>query len=392
MFKKTSSVDYMKYGEVFTDVAAKNETYEGNQILTIQGRNINNFYKCDTDVYIKCVTGIIMLVVTNDINSEEYAEFVVHRVVKINRGVYFNFVTLGDDALLEMAIPNYACITSNFGKLKYHYNRIKPIVRVNEIASYFYSVRGVGYHFPGERCECWELTYVDSGTLYTTIDGKEFEINNNQLILYAPGQFHTQSTKDKICSYLTVMFDMNLPVDLQYNIINTQFTAGRETKKSLESLVYSTDIKKNPNPTAMVLALERIINNAIRSKDANNHKKEQKIASTPMQQKFENELLQQIILYINENIYSSFNVQELCDHFAISRSSLQSLFRNNMGIAPKEYLSTLKLEKSKLLIKESKYSISEISDILGFSSIHYFSRKFKQEFGITPTDYANKIM
>ena len=51
----------------------------------------------------------------------------------------------------------------------------------------------------------------------------------------------------------------------------------------------------------------------------------------------------------------------------------------------------LKLNKGKLLIKESTHTISEISSMLGFTSVHYFSRKFKQEFGITPSDYAKSI-
>jgi len=103
-------------------------------------------------------------------------------------------------------------------------------------------------------------------------------------------------------------------------------------------------------------------------------------------------LRNEILLYINENIYTAFNIEELCAQFGISRSSLQSLFRNNLSIAPKEYVSSLKLEKSKLLIKESKFTISEIATMLGFSTIHYFSRRFKQEFGLTPTEYANKIL
>ncbi|MEE3309429.1 helix-turn-helix domain-containing protein [Sharpea azabuensis] len=50
------------------------------------------------------------------------------------------------------------------------------------------------------------------------------------------------------------------------------------------------------------------------------------------------------------------------------------------------------MQKSKELIKESKYTISEIASMLGFSSIHYFSRRFKQKFDINPTEYANKII
>ena len=62
-----------------------------------------------------------------------------------------------------------------------------------------------------------------------------------------------------------------------------------------------------------------------------------------------------------------------------------------MKVAPKQYISNLKLNKGKLLIKESTHTISEISAMLGFTSVHYFSRKFKQEYGITPSDYAKSI-
>ncbi|MVO76226.1 AraC family transcriptional regulator, partial [Paeniclostridium sordellii] len=38
-----------------------------------------------------------------------------------------------------------------------------------------------------------------------------------------------------------------------------------------------------------------------------------------------------------------------------------------------------------------EYTFSEIADYLAFSSIHYFSKKFKSEFGISPTEYAKSI-
>ena len=103
-------------------------------------------------------------------------------------------------------------------------------------------------------------------------------------------------------------------------------------------------------------------------------------------------MIEQIVLYINENISEPLSVEDLCDHFTLSRSSLQALFRQNLNTAPKEYISSLKLKKSQALIRESKYTISEIASMLGFSSIHYFSRKFKSEFGISPSEYANKII
>ena len=112
---------------------------------------------------------------------------------------------------------------------------------------------------------------------------------------------------------------------------------------------------------------------------------------TKMQQKYDNELLAEIALYIQENIYSQLNVEDICYHFSISRSTIQTLFLKNLNTTPKQYISDLKFAKAKQMIKDSTYSISEIARICGFSSIHYFSRVFKEKYGITPTSYAKSI-
>ena len=92
-----------------------------------------------------------------------------------------------------------------------------------------------------------------------------------------------------------------------------------------------------------------------------------------------------------QEILKQFTVEDLCMKFSISRSSLQNLFKSNIHITPKQYISNVKLNQAKIMIHEHNQTISEISDILGFTSIHYFSRKFKLQYGISPTDYAKSI-
>ena len=111
----------------------------------------------------------------------------------------------------------------------------------------------------------------------------------------------------------------------------------------------------------------------------------------PMQEHYESTLLNEILVFINNNVYKSFTVEDLCLKFSISRSSLQNLFKTNIHITPKQYISTVKLNQAKIMIHEHNRTISEISDILGFTSIHYFSRKFKIQYGVSPTEYAKSI-
>ncbi len=388
MFNKTSSIEFLKYGEVYTNYTRERNSYTSNYTLTIQNDSLIYFYYASNDVYIQVTSGICMLVVTDDLNSDAFDEFVIHRIVKINKGVYFNFVTLGNQAKVSMAFPADTVVQNKFFEKAYTYERIKPRIRIDELLAYYYSVRGPNYRSIPEDDYHWEFTIVDNGCVHTSVDGEEYVINANEMMIYGPGQYHVQKTENETASYLTIMIDMNLDEKYASQLINRVFSIDRESRSSVESFVRYNDSHSDFGQDLMILALEGIIINLLKGDETPPHK----IASTPMQQKFENELLNEILLYINENIYTSFNVEELCQHFAISRSSLQSLFRNNLGIAPKEYISNLKLEKSKLLIKDSKYTISDIASMLGFSSIHYFSRKFKQEYGINPTDYANKML
>lgn len=387
MFNKTSSIQFLLYGEVFSDYEFPNNEETENYNLTIQNDSFSYCYLANDDIYIEVTEGICMLAVCTDPKSKKYDEFVIHRIAKLNKGVLFNFVSLSNESKVKLTFPKETIVQTKFIPETYKYNRMKRSIHINELVAYYYNIRSSNYIFPGEADNHWEITIVDSGKLHTTINNVNYTLSNNQLMFYAPGQFHKQKTENETCSYLTIIIDMDIAERYKEKLINKVFDVDSNIKKSLDVFVRSNDFSHAYDSDMMMVSIEKIIIDLLRS-TSNSHKRS---SGTPMQQKFESELLNEILLYINENIYSSFNVEILCSTFAISRSSLQALFRNYLDIAPKEYISNLKLEKCRILLKESKYTVSEIASMLGFSSIHYFSRKFKQVYGITPTEYANKI-
>ena len=92
----------------------------------------------------------------------------------------------------------------------YTYQALVSRMNLKEIFTCFYQVRKSNYIFPGETHDYYELTYIDHGTLDTTVDGQKYRLQKYDLILYYPGQFHTQSTDSQsTCSYLTITFDMD---------------------------------------------------------------------------------------------------------------------------------------------------------------------------------------
>ena len=112
---------------------------------------------------------------------------------------------------------------------------------------------------------------------------------------------------------------------------------------------------------------------------------------TDARQHYQDELLEKILSYIDETIYEPVTIAEICQKFSLSRSSLQILFKENLEQPPKKYINELKLEKSRQMICENRYTISEIALMLGFNSIHYFSRAFTQKYGMAPSEYSKTL-
>lgn len=386
MFLKTTSINFQKYGITYSELTTK-KAHSGNTFIwDLTNKKIDTLYKAKEDLYIRVHDGIVLLLVSDSINVNPIKEFVMHQIVKINKDVYYNFISISNSSSIEVSTSQMFSDERFDLDKPYIYKAIKSDVRVNEILSYYYVVRGTNYVFPGEAHQYWELTMIDNGCLHTDIEGIEFKLHANDLILYAPRQFHTQYTNsNETCSYLTIVFDME--IQNTKDITMKVFNSTRDLRHNIEEFIKNSS-RSNPfTDDALIVNLQRIIVSLLQK----DYILSQPLANTPMQQKFESELLDGILNYINENIYTPLTIEELCDKFSISRSSLQVLFKNNLNTAPKQYISNLKLNRSKQLIKESKYTISEIAGICGFASIHYFSRKFKQEFGITPTDYAKSF-
>ena len=87
---------------------------------------------------------------------------------------------------------------------------------------------------------------------------------------------------------------------------------------------------------------------------------------------------------------SDLKIELLCEYGYISRSSLQRYFLRYLGVSPKQYLLDLRLNKAVELLASDTMSVAEIAEHCGFKDEKYFSRIFKQSYGITPTDARHR--
>lgn len=228
MFNKTTSFIFNKYGEIVNELTKRQTPKLTRTIVKLKDKSFDNFMYYNSDIYVRVQSGIVMLVVTKDDTARNYERFVVHRHIKIRKGVKFNFLCISSSAKLEVEMDFKAkkLQMSTYDHNPIVYEPIIPTFEVKEILAYYYQVRNASYTFPGEKHNYWELTFIDNGELETTVDGETYQLDELDLILYAPGQYHTQKTGHaKSCSYLTIMFDMEIPDS--YLVTNRVYNAHR---------------------------------------------------------------------------------------------------------------------------------------------------------------------
>ena len=96
------------------------------------------------------------------------------------------------------------------------------------------------------------------------------------------------------------------------------------------------------------------------------------------------------IKYLHEHFTEQIDCSRLASLCFLSRAQLYNVFHSYLGITPLQYRDRLVLRQAKILIESNDFSVSEISDMLGFSSVAYFSRFFKKHTGKSPTTYIKE--
>ena len=88
---------------------------------------------------------------------------------------------------------------------------------------------------------------------------------------------------------------------------------------------------------------------------------------------------------------TEFNVNVFARQMAKARTNLITKLKAITGQTPNDFILTIRLKKGALMLRNNpELIITEISDRIGFSSSGYFSKCFKQRFGMTPTEYKDK--
>ena len=112
------------------------------------------------------------------------------------------------------------------------------------------------------------------------------------------------------------------------------------------------------------------------------------IAVTSMDEKF---LSQAIEIVEKHMMNTDFNVEMLVKEMGLSRSTLYLKFKELTGLSSSEFIRSIRLKRAVQFFNKSNYSVKEIMYKTGFSTASYFSKCFKKQFGMVPSEYVKQI-
>ncbi len=101
--------------------------------------------------------------------------------------------------------------------------------------------------------------------------------------------------------------------------------------------------------------------------------------------------MEHIKTYIEEHYSEKILIQDLANQYGFNYSYLCSLFKKYLNFSPNEYVIYIRIKTAqRLLVSMPKINIKEIASAVGYSDPYYFSRLFKSNTGLTPTEYKKK--
>ena len=381
MIRNLNQMTFQSFGTVLTDRAQADKNNETILPLSADDTLQMDLYQADAQTWLNCSGGKAVLSVSTD--AENFQEFYLDKRACVSPGVFFVVYPFKGEGTVTMTSskPPKIVGTKKNGSL-----REDPRMRVGGLYTFFYQEREQGFIFSGESHPMPELTYVDQGELHSVLEGQDTLLKQGDITLYGPNQWHMHYADIGVAPrFVTITFDLD-GLDLT-PLLNQKFVAPQQAVTLLQQMLreqermdeYSTDMIISQ----LSMVLLALLREAARPTGAK--------LQTSNAVHGENEIIRQAQQYISAHIREKLPVPLVARQVDVSPSYLTALFHKNLQISPGEYIRRIKLQESKQMIRENNLNFTEIAAALQYSTVHHFSRQFKEKFGITPTEYAKSV-
>ncbi len=374
MIRHLNPEGFRQFGTILADRSAMTGKPNHHSVYLPEGTV--TAFRTVASLWLGPESGLAILSVSAD--GSHFADFYLDKAVQLKSGIWFRLTGFGGKATVQqsgISMPLQLGQQVNDRDFA-----VRPKVRVECLYTLFYQEKEAGFFFPGESHPMAELLYVDKGSLHSVADGQELLLQQGDLVLYAPDQWHMQyAESDQAPQMVTIGFWAR---GVRWDALcNRRFQPDKE----ITTLVRQILREQQQGNDDSIFSLLTLLLLHLQKSEAKEATGIQPLVSG------ENTIIRNAQQFVQEHVTEKLTVPVVAESIGVSASYLTALFHKHLQLSPGEYVRRIKLQQSKQLIREGQMNFTQISESLQYSTVHHFSRQFKQMFGMTPTEYAKSV-
>lgn len=241
-------------------------------------------------------------------------------------------------------------------------------------------IYGPGYELERESFDSILIEVILDGNIMVETEGRTFLAKKNDVVLIDCYQRHRYYS-EKGAEALWIHFD-GVSARGYYNWISklngNVFTLRNvyQIKKHLNTIYEMFHSTGALNETQIALELAQCMILMLSSDTESNAKSNL-------------EAMDEILYYISEHLEEELPVKELAALAHLSEYYFIRVFRETMGMTPRQYIISVRMEHAKYLLKTTSFTVQEIGYMVGYASESMFCTTFKKQYGVTPSEYRS---
>lgn len=282
------------------------------------------------------------------------------------------------------------------------------IFNIEKIITLFYMELSKSFHYDGEQHDFWEMVYIDKGEMVCTAEKNRFVLKSGEMTFHKPNEYHNLSGNNAVAPNVSIVTFQCRSRAMQY-FEGKIFRLNAE-EKSLLSMFFEEGLScfrlVDPN-NPLLQRLEKVEGSPFGSSQMTKNLLEifliklcrnTDVVTKKMRQSYVIDGMdvpynvKEILDFLKANLYGKVTVADVARYLGKSESTVKQLFSKHRGCGIIKYYTELKIKEARRLIREGKYNMTQIADMLHFDNPQYFSKCFKTCTNMTPREYKASIL
>ena len=282
------------------------------------------------------------------------------------------------------------------------------VFNIEKIITLFYMELSKNFHHDGEQHDFWEMVYIDKGEMFCTADKNRFILKSGEMTFHKPNEFHNLSGNNAVAPNVSIItFQCHSRAMKHFE--GKIFRLNAEEKGLLSMLFteglscYQLEDERNP----LLQRLEKIEPSPFGSSQMTKNLLEvfliklcrhTDVVTKSMRQSYVIDgvdvpyHVKEILDFLHDNVYGKITVADVARYVGKSESTVKQQFALYRKSGIMKYYNGLKIKEARRLIREGKYNMTQIADMLHFDNPQYFSKCFKSYTNMTPREYKASIV